>query len=161
MPARLFVNRIPPQRIRTFLVLFGVALTLPLLAIALLAFHQMTHLEEQELERRVQQVALDLGGDIDRELDRAMVTLETLATSPLLAQGDYAAFHEQAARAISADKAGILLVDAIDAAAGQHAERRSARCCRPRPTRRPRAGCSRPGSARCRMCSWAWSRGDP
>jgi two-component sensor histidine kinase len=112
MPARLFVNRIPPQRIRTFLVLFGVALTLPLLAIALLAFHQMTHLEEQELERRVQQVALDLGGDIDRELDRAMVTLETLASSPLLAQGDYAAFYEQAARAINPDRAGIILVDA-------------------------------------------------
>jgi two-component sensor histidine kinase len=112
MPARLFVNRIPPQRIRTFLFLFGVALTLPLLGIALLAFHQMTHLEEQELERRVQQVAVDLTGDIDRELDRAMVSLDTLATSPLLAQGDYATFREQAARAISPDKAGILLVDA-------------------------------------------------
>ena len=112
MPARLFVNKIPPQRIRTFLFLFGVALTVPLLGMALLAFHQMTKLEEQELQRRVQQVALDLAGDIDRELDRAMVSLETLATSPFLAQGNYAAFHEQAARAIGADQAGILLVDA-------------------------------------------------
>ena len=41
-----------------------------------------------------------------------MVSLETLATSPLLAQGDYAAFHEQAARAINPDRAGIILVDA-------------------------------------------------
>jgi two-component sensor histidine kinase len=112
MPARLFVNQIPPQRIRTFLFLFGVALTLPLLSIALLAFHQMTSLEEQELERRVQQVALDLAGDIDRELDRAMVSLETLATSPLLAQDDYAAFYRQAASAIGADRAAIILVDA-------------------------------------------------
>ena len=88
MPARLFVNKIPPQRIRTFLFLFGVALTVPLLGMALLAFHQMTKLEEQELQRRVQQVALDLAGDIDRELDRATVSLETLATSPFLAQGN-------------------------------------------------------------------------
>jgi len=112
MPARLFADKIPPQRIRTFLFLFGVALALPLLGIALFAFHQMSSLEEQELERRVQQVALDLTGDIDRELDRAMVSLEILATSPLLAQGNYAAFHEQAVRAISPDKAGIILLDA-------------------------------------------------
>jgi hypothetical protein len=85
---------------------------LPLLGIALFAFHQMSSLEEQEMERRVQQVALDLTGDIDRELDRAMVSLEILATSPLLAQGNYAAFHEQAVRAISPDKAGIILLDA-------------------------------------------------
>jgi len=62
MPARLFADKIPPQRIRTFLFLFGVALALPLLGIALFAFHQMSSLEEQELERRVQQVALTPAG---------------------------------------------------------------------------------------------------
>jgi two-component sensor histidine kinase len=111
MPARLFENALPPQRIRTYLILFGIALTLPLLGIALFAFHQLTSLEEQELERRVRQVALDMAGDIDREIDRATVALEILATSPLLAQDNYEAFHDQARRAISPDRAGILLVD--------------------------------------------------
>jgi hypothetical protein len=83
MPARLFSDRVPPQRIRTFLVLFALALALPLLALAFFALNRMASFEEKEIERRALQVAQDLAGDIDRELDRAMVTLETLR-HPLL-----------------------------------------------------------------------------
>jgi two-component sensor histidine kinase len=111
MPSRLFINRIPPQRIRTFLILFALVLTLPLIALALFALDRMASLEESEIHRRTQQVAEDLAGDIDRELDRVTVTLETLATSAALARGDFAAFHQQASRAIRRDRAGILLVD--------------------------------------------------
>ncbi len=111
MPARLFNHGLPPQRIRTFLVLFALALTLPLIGIAVLAFNQLASLDEEETERRVLQIAQSLADDIDRELDRATVTLETLATSAALAQNDFAAFHEQASRALMRDKAGILLID--------------------------------------------------
>src|SRR6185295_2649459 len=111
MPARLIINRVPPQRIRTFLSLFALALTLPLLAIAVFALNRMASLEEREIEGRALQVAQDLSGDLDRELDRATITLETLATSAALARGDLAAFHEQASHALRRDKAGILLVD--------------------------------------------------
>ena len=111
MPARLFSDRVPPQRIRTFLVLFALALALPLLALASFALNRMAGLEEKEIERRALQVAQDLAGDIDRELDRAMVTLETLATSDALARGDFVAFREQAGRALRRERAGILLVD--------------------------------------------------
>jgi sensor histidine kinase regulating citrate/malate metabolism len=100
MPARLFNNRVPPQRIRTLLVLFALALTLPLLALAFFALNRMASLEEREIERRALQVAEDLAGDVDRELDRAATTLETLATSGALARGDFAAFHEQASHAL-------------------------------------------------------------
>ena len=71
----------------------------------------MATLEEREIERRVLQMAQDLAGDVDRELENATVTLETLATSPALAQRDFSAFHEQASRALRREKAGILLVD--------------------------------------------------
>jgi hypothetical protein len=111
MPGRLFNDAVRPQRIRTFLVLFALALTLPLVTLAVFAFQQMASLEEQEIERRVLQVAQDLAGDIDRELESATVTLETLATFPALARRDFAAFHEQASRALKREKAGILLVD--------------------------------------------------
>lgn len=77
---------VPPQRIRTFLSLFALALTLPLLAIAVFALNRMASLEEREIEGRALQVAQDLSGDIDRELDRATITLETLATSAALAR---------------------------------------------------------------------------
>jgi two-component sensor histidine kinase len=111
MPERLFSHGVPPQRIRTFLVLFALALTLPLIGLAFLAFNQLASLDEEETERRVFQVAQSLVDDIDRELDRATVTLETLATSTALAKDDFSAFHAQASRALMRDKAGILLVD--------------------------------------------------
>src|SRR5262245_43876329 len=111
MPARHFTNRVPPQRIRTLLVLFALALTLPLLALAFFALNRMAGLEEREIERRALQVAEDLAGDVDRDLDRATTTLETLATSAALARGDLAAFHEQAKHALRREQAAILLVD--------------------------------------------------
>src|SRR5689334_10277500 len=111
MPERVFKHGVPPQRIRTFLVLFALALTLPLISLAVLAFNQLASLEEEETERRVVQVAQSLADDVDRELDRATVTLEALATSTVLARGDFAAFHVQARQALRRDKAGILLVD--------------------------------------------------
>jgi two-component sensor histidine kinase len=111
MPARLFTQVLPPQRIRTFLILFALALTAPLVGLGVLALHYMANLDEREIERRVLQVARDLGGDVDRELESATVTLVTLATSHALAQGDFAAFHEQASRALTREQAAILLVD--------------------------------------------------
>jgi hypothetical protein len=111
MPERVFNYGVPPQRIRTFLVLFALALVLPLIGLAVLAVNQLAGVEERETERRVLQVAQSLADDIDRELDRATITLETLATSAALARNEFEAFHEQASRALRRDKAGILLVD--------------------------------------------------
>jgi two-component sensor histidine kinase len=111
MPERLFNHGLPPQRIRTFLAWFALALTLPLIGLAVLAFNQLASQDEAETQRRVLQVAQSLVDDIDRELDRATITLETLATSAALAKNDFAAFHEQATRALMRDKAGILLID--------------------------------------------------
>jgi two-component sensor histidine kinase len=111
MPARLFNYALPPQRIRTFLILFALALTSPLVVLAVFALSQMANLEEREIERRVLQVAQDLAGDVDRELESATVTLETLATSQALAGRDFARFHDQAGRAIRREQAGILVVD--------------------------------------------------
>ena len=111
MPARLFNYALPPQRIRTFLVLFALALTSPLVVLAVFALNQMANLEEREIERRVLQVAQDLAGDVDRELESATVTLETLAISQALAERDFARFHDQAGRAVRREQAGILVVD--------------------------------------------------
>jgi two-component sensor histidine kinase len=111
MPARVFQHGVPPQRLRTFLILFALALTLPLLGLAAFALNRMASLEQSEIQRRVLQIADDLADDLDRELDRAFVTLETLATSTSLALRDFGAFHEQAGRALRRDRAGILLID--------------------------------------------------
>jgi len=111
MPARVFNRGVPPQGIRTFLILFALALAIPLLGLAVFAFDRMATLEQAETERRVMQVAQDLAGDIDRDLDRATATLETLATSAALKRGDFPAFHAQAVLALRRTKAAIVLID--------------------------------------------------
>lgn len=97
--------------LRTYLMLFAVALTLPLAALSIFAYRELVDFEEDAIEERVAQVARSIAASVDRELSRSLVTLETLATSPALENGDLAAFHEQARRAISPSEAGVLLVD--------------------------------------------------
>ena len=55
MPARVFKYGVPPQSIRTFLILFALALTAPGSALQFI-LNRMAALEQAELERRVLQV---------------------------------------------------------------------------------------------------------
>ena len=111
MPERIFKAGLPPQRIRTYLILFAAALTLPLLGLAAFALNRMAALEEAETERRVVQVAENLANDIDREIERAITILETLATSVALRRGDFQTFQAQAERALKRTKSAIVLID--------------------------------------------------
>jgi two-component sensor histidine kinase len=111
MPARPFNHGVPPQRLRTFLILFALALTIPLLGLGIFALNRMAALEQAETERRVMQVAQDLASEIDRELERATVTLETLATSAALNRRDLPPFHTRAVLTAKKSKAGIALID--------------------------------------------------
>ena len=78
MQARWLQIGVRPQRIRTYLVLFALAITIPLLGLAVFALNRMADVEATQIERWAVQAARDLASDIDRELDRAFVTLETL-----------------------------------------------------------------------------------
>ena len=95
MPARVFKHGVPPQRIRTFLVLFAVALAAPLLGLAIYGLNRMASLEQAQIERRVVQVAEDLAHDIDRELDRATTILDTLAGSAATQHGQVAPLRDE------------------------------------------------------------------
>lgn len=100
-----------PHRIRTYLILYGAALVLPLLALSTYALNRMAEVEQNQIERRVLQVARNLAVGVDQELDRALVTLETLSTSSELRTGDFRGFHQQALLALKPKKAAIVLVD--------------------------------------------------
>jgi hypothetical protein len=52
MPARMFKYGVPPQRIRTFLILFAVALAAPLLGLALYSLNRMAGLAPRAAGRR-------------------------------------------------------------------------------------------------------------
>jgi len=100
-----------PLRIRAYLVLFALALTIPLLALSVFALNRMAEVEQAQIEQSVSQTAAELAADIDRELDRAVATLEALATSPDLQTGNLAGFHAQARRALKGSRAVIALID--------------------------------------------------
>jgi len=100
-----------PRRIRAYLALFALGLTVPLIALAAFALTRMASFEETQIQRRVLRVAEDVSADVDRELYRALVTLETLSTSAELKRGDYRAFHAQALLALKRKGTAIVLLD--------------------------------------------------
>ncbi len=78
------------------LIFYGLAVALPLvLALGALLLHSMAN-EREKLDRRIIQVLNDLSDSLDRDVDRHLTVLRTLATSPLLKNEDWPAFYQQA-----------------------------------------------------------------
>jgi hypothetical protein len=100
-----------PWPLWTYLVLFAASVALPLLSIAVYFLEQAVELEQGRLERQLLQTAQTLVSDIDRDIERTIAVLETLATSEALERGDYAAFHAQARRAVQSTSGAVLLID--------------------------------------------------
>lgn len=96
--------------LRTHLVLFGVLILIPVLVLAGLLLARSAALERQQLERRLNQVARDLAGDIDRGIASDITLLHTLATFDALATEDWQTFHGQAKAALQG-QAYVLVID--------------------------------------------------
>lgn len=93
------MRRTRAHSVRTHLIAYGVALAIPLLLLLGVVLGRSAVLERAQVEERLQQVAQYLADDIDREIDRRIAILQTLASSPVLASGDLLAFHAQASPA--------------------------------------------------------------
>jgi hypothetical protein len=78
------------------LILFALIIALPLLLLLGVLLVRSVALERERLERHVVQVLEDLVAGIDRDIDRRITILQTLATSQALAAEDWPAFYEQA-----------------------------------------------------------------
>jgi two-component sensor histidine kinase len=90
---------------------FGLILTLPLGGLAAALIFEIGQTIRAETEQRMTQVAAGIAADLDRDLQRRITILQTLATSATLAEGDLAGFHARAQRVAKDAKAGIFLVD--------------------------------------------------
>jgi two-component sensor histidine kinase len=95
------------------LLAYGALATLPIIAVGGYLLFRVVQAEQAHLQERVHQVAAAVAGDVERELQRRVVVLATLATSPLIAQKDFAGFQTQARAAVANDDLGVLLHDAI------------------------------------------------
>jgi PAS domain S-box-containing protein len=97
--------------LRAVLIAYSFAVLLPVLLLAGYLLNELASADRAALEQNMVRMADALREDIDREIDRRITILTVLATSPALAQGDYAAFHRHASAALPKD-AVITLVDA-------------------------------------------------
>ena len=97
----------------TLLFAYGLLAFVPILVIGGYLLFRLAHAERLQLEERVHQIAEAVAGDVERELQRRITVLETLATSPRIWQGDFAGFHGQARAAVGKDDLVILLHDAV------------------------------------------------
>jgi len=94
-----------------YLTLLGLSVALPLLAfLAALLWHSAA-VEREQLEQRVLQVLGALADDLDRDLDRHLTILKTLATSQAVKEENWPVFYEQAKAGLQG-RAYLILIDA-------------------------------------------------
>jgi signal transduction histidine kinase len=103
--------------IGSYLVALVMLAVIPLIAIAGVLIWRQTHLQRQAFERSLLQTAQALSLAVDRQLHADRVMLETLAQSPLLERGEFAAFYELSKRTIEQRKG--LFISLFDAGGKQ------------------------------------------
>jgi hypothetical protein len=97
--------------LRLHLLIFGLAIVVPVLLYSAFVLHRYTQSERASNEQRSLQIAQALSADIDREIKAIVTTLETLATSEALADKDFKSFHLQAKEALKSRPWNVLVID--------------------------------------------------
>jgi PAS domain S-box-containing protein len=92
--------------------IFGLILVLPVTLLAAFFLLQIASSSREQTEARMLQVAAGVAHAVDRDLQKRITILETLAASPALDRADLSYFHAVAAAVMKEDKAGIFLIDA-------------------------------------------------
>lgn len=99
-----------PWPLRTALGLFALSLALPAVLFFGLQYRTALAEKQAEVEREGLTFAREAADDVIRELQGERKRLKTLATSPSLRDGDYAAFHAQATASLKGERGWIALV---------------------------------------------------
>ncbi|MCW2239636.1 sensor histidine kinase [Azospirillum canadense] len=97
--------------LRTRLMLLVLACALPLAAFAGVLSYQFVQAQSRILQDQVRERVDALSQAVDRYISETEVSLEVLATSPALQQGDLRSFHAQIMEAVKKRGVGIVLLD--------------------------------------------------
>jgi PAS domain S-box-containing protein len=92
------------------LVLFGIIIAAPLLVLLAAMLYRSAVQEHERLERLIGQELAELVASVDRDIERRLAVLQTLAAAPSLAAQDWAAFHAQARASLGVNY--LVVVDA-------------------------------------------------
>jgi PAS domain S-box-containing protein len=98
--------------LRTHLVVFGLAIVVPVLLYSAFVLHRFTVSERASNERRALEIARSLSADIDREITAIITTLEALATSNAIVLRDFESFYNRAKQALRSRPWNVVLIDA-------------------------------------------------
>jgi PAS domain S-box-containing protein len=94
----------------TYLILYGLAIAIPLVLVLGGLLFRATSLEREQLDLRILQVLDDLVDNLDRDFDRHLTILRTLASSQAFEEEDWPVFYEQAQAGLQG-RAYIVLLD--------------------------------------------------
>ncbi len=97
--------------LRAHLLIFGLAIVVPVLVYSAFLLHRYTESVRTSDERRALQIARALNADVDREITAIITTLETLATSDALVARDFRSFYAQAKEALRSRPWNVVLLD--------------------------------------------------
>ncbi len=101
-----------PRPVRKLLILMALTLLAPALGFTSYLVARFAATQRDQVEQRLIQVAGDLADNIDRDFERMLALLDTLALSEPLSSHDYPTFHRQATEAVKRLGANVLVVDA-------------------------------------------------
>ena len=96
---------------RAHLLALGLAIITPLLIFAAILLFQYANYERERTEQLAQQLAINIGGVVDAEIEQALALLRGLAASAALSSRNYAQFYEEARRALGREDSVIILRD--------------------------------------------------
>ena len=104
------LSKTTAHSVRSLLIAFGLLVAAPLVILLATLLYRSASNERVELERRLLQVSSNLADLIDRDIDRSIALLQTLATSPAITNEDWPSFYNQAKAAL-AGRAYLVFVD--------------------------------------------------
>lgn len=96
--------------LRWYLVLLVAGTLLPVVLFAAAVVHQLSSQEQAASERRILRAAHNLAGTVEDEFSSTIRTLEALASSEQLSQGNLKAFHREATRVVQTQPSWVTVI---------------------------------------------------
>lgn len=97
--------------LRAHCILFGIIVTLPMAILSGGLLYRIAAEDRLQAEQHALATVAGIAADIDRDLQRRVTILRTLATSASLARGEVTAFHAEASAVLKEDGATLLVLD--------------------------------------------------
>lgn len=101
-----------PRRLKTLMAAMTLSLVVPAVAFSSYLVARSEQQKRAQIDQQLVQASSDLTNDVEREFERILTLLDTLALSSALKERDFASFHATATSAVKRLGTNVILVDA-------------------------------------------------